>query len=104
MIVAVVNFPLPAAMSLSEYKSKMLQTVPRYQDMPGLLRKNYIYDGNRHLGGAVYVFETKAHADACFSEEFVKRVTAGYGAPEIRYFDTPVLIDNEKKTVSELHS
>jgi len=102
MIIALVNFPLPSSMSLAEYKAKMMQTVPRYREMPALLRKNYIYDGERHLGGAVYVFETKAHAEACFSDEFIKRVTAGYGNPEIRYFETPILIDNQAKTVTEL--
>jgi len=102
MIIVIVNFPLPPRMSFANYKAKMMETVPRYKGMAGLLRKNYIYDGARHLGGAVYTFESRLHAEACFSEEFVQRVTTAYGAPDIRYFETPILIDNEKNTVIEL--
>ena len=89
-------------MSAAEYKSRMLQTVPRYRETPGLLRKNYLYDGERRLGGGVYVFDSQEHAQACFSEEFIKRVSAAYGKPEIHFFETPILIDNQAKTVSEL--
>ncbi len=102
MIVAVVNFPLPQGMSFDVYKAKMMETVPRYQGTEGLVRKNYIYDGDRRLGGAVYIFKSRANAEACFSEEWVKRVTAGYGKPDIRYFETPILIDNESRSVRDL--
>jgi hypothetical protein len=88
-------------MSLSDFKSRMMATVPRYQAMPGLLRKNYIYDGARHIGGAAYTFDTRAHAEAAFPEEFVKIVTERYGKPEISHFETPVVIDNAAGTVTE---
>lgn len=101
MIIALVNFPLPASMSFAEYQAKMLATVPRYQGIPGLLRKSYIFDGTRNLGGAVYTFQSREDAEACFSEDFVQRITAAYGKPDIRYFESPILIDNEKKVVME---
>jgi len=101
MITVVVNFPIPEGMSLNDFKSRMMGSVPRYQAMPGLLRKNYMYDGKRHVGGGAYTFETKALAESCFSAEFVKAVTAAYGKPEISYFETPILVDNESKVVKE---
>jgi hypothetical protein len=101
MIVAIVNFPLPDTMTRAEYTAGMLQTVPRYRGTIGLIRKNYVYDGEHHVGGAAYVFDSLEHAKACFSEDFIKRVAAGYGAPNIRFFDSPISIDNESKTVSE---
>jgi hypothetical protein len=101
MITVVVNFPVPEGMSLDEFKSRMLKTVPRYQAIPGLVRKNYLYDGQRHVGGGAYTFESRAQAEACFSEEFVKAVSAAYGKPEISYFETPIVVDNEQKVVKD---
>ena len=95
MIIVVVNFPLPENMSATEYHAKMRETVPRYAAMPGLRRKNYLYDGARQVGGGVYTFDSRANAQACFSEDFVTRVTAAYGRPDIRYFETSILIDND---------
>ena len=43
MITVVVNFPIPEGMSLNDFKSRMMGSVARYQAMPGLLRKNYMY-------------------------------------------------------------
>jgi hypothetical protein len=88
-------------MTFEDYRSKMLETVPRYQEMAGLLRKNYVYDKEKHLGGAVYLFDSIAHAKACFSAEFIARVTGRHGAPEIRYLDTIIQIDNEAKAVRD---
>jgi len=101
MITVVVNLPLPEGMSLEEYKSRMMKSVPRYQSVPGLVRKNYLYDEKRHLGGGAYTFETRAQAEQCFPEEFVKAVSAAYGKPEVSYFETPIFIDNERKVVKE---
>lgn len=101
MITVVVNFPLPEGMSLEEYKSRMMKSVPRYQAVPGLVRKNYLYDEERRVGGGAYTFETRAQAEQCFSEEFVKAVSAAYGKPEVSYFETPIFIDNEHKVVKE---
>lgn len=101
MITVVVNFPLPEGMALDEFKTRMMKSVPRYQAIAGLVRKNYLYDGKRHVGGGAYTFESRAQAEACFSEEFVKAVTAAYGKPEITYFETPILVDNETRVVKE---
>jgi len=101
MIIVVVNFPLPETMSATEYRARIKETVPRFAAMPGLRRKNYLSDGARRLGGGVYTFDSRANAQACFSEDFVKRVTAAYGPPDIRYFETPILIDADAGDVPE---
>lgn len=100
MVTVIVNFPLPNGMSLEEFNSRMTQSVPRYQAMPGLIRKSYIVDAKSRVGGGAYTFESREQAEACFSEAFVKAVTAAYGKPEIRYFDTLIQIDNERKVVT----
>ena len=102
MIVAVVNFPLPEGISLAEYTESMKTNISRYQGLDGLLRKNYLFDPDRHLGGAVYVWQSRRQAEACYSPEFVERITAAYGPPQIQYFETPILVDNEANRVVDL--
>ena len=97
MVTVIVNFPIPDGMSLQEFKSQMERSVPRYQAMPGLIRKSYLCDGERRIGGGAYTFESREKAEACFSEGFIKGVTAAYGKPDIRYFDTMIQVDNESK-------
>ena len=99
MITVVVNFPLSDEMTLEQFKERMLGTVPTYQAVPGLLRKNYLYDEKRSVGGGVYTFSSREEAEACFSLEFIERVTKRFGAPEVNYYETPILVDNEHDVV-----
>jgi hypothetical protein len=100
MVTVIVNFPLPDGMSLEQFNEQMVKSVPRYQAMPGLIRKSYIVDPKSRVGGGAYTFESRAHAEACFSEGFIKGVTEWYGKPDIRYFDTLIQVDNQHKLVT----
>ena len=100
MVTVIVNFPLPDGMSLEELTSRMKQSSPRFQSMPGLIRKSYIVDAKTRTGGGAYTFASRQEAEACFSEALVKAVTAAYGKPDIRYFDTLFQVDNEHKVVT----
>lgn len=100
MVTVIVNFPLPDGMSLEEFNSRMKRSVPQFQSMPGLVRKSYIVDAKTRVGGGAYTFASRQEAEAYFSDAFVKAVTAAYGKPDIRYFDTLIQIDNEHKVVT----
>ncbi len=99
MITVVVNFPIPNSFTPDSYKKKMEDTVPRYQNIPGLLRKYYIINKNMLIGGGVYNFENLEDANACFNEEWKQRVTEIFGKPDIMYFDTLIEVDNLSKSV-----
>ena len=43
MIVTIVTFELAAPVSLAEITKTFQATAPKYREIPGLLRKNYIY-------------------------------------------------------------
>lgn len=51
MVNVVVNFPLPEGTSLDDFKGAAGPMIPRYQGVPGLLRKNFLYDGQGSVGG-----------------------------------------------------
>ena len=101
MIVTIVTFQLPKPATLAEITKTFQATAPKYQGIPGLLRKNYWMseDGNR--AGGIYVWESRAAADRVYTPEWSKFVESKYGTPpQIEYLHSPVMVDNRDGTIS----
>ncbi len=95
MITAIVQFQLPAPVSLDEATRMFELTAPKYQNLPGLMRKYYLRSEDGRTAGGVYLWELKAAAEKVYSGEWRERVAKLYGnAPQVVYFDTPVVVDN----------
>lgn len=102
MITAIVQFGLPKPVSLAEAAQMFEQTAPRYQGLPGLVRKYYLRAEDGRTAGGVYLWETRAHAEQIYNAEWRERVTKLYGnAPQVTYFDTPVIVDNQTGTIDK---
>ena len=57
------------------------------------MRKYYLYEAGR--GGGVYLWESRAAAEAVYSPEWRRMIAERYGAePEIQFLDCPVVVDN----------
>ena len=69
------------------------------QEREGLLRKNYIADIEKGFAGGVYTFSTIENAKEWFSEDRIKWITERYSKPEIEYYESPVIVDNEKNKI-----
>ncbi len=96
MITAIVQFKLPKPMSLDEASRAFESSAPKYKNLPGLVRKYYIRSEEGARAGGVYLWESRAAAEAVYSGEWKARVQALYGSePEIAWFDTPVIVDNQ---------
>ncbi|MFN0262963.1 monooxygenase [Tepidamorphus sp. 3E244] len=96
MITAIVRFPLPPGTSLEEAKTLFEQSAPNYEGADGLVRKYYLF-GEGPEGGGVYLWESREAADKVYSQEWRQMIAERYGkAPEISYFETPVIVDNKK--------
>lgn len=65
-----------------------------YQGTRGLIRKNYMCDLDKLIGGGIYCFENRDDADSWFDDERISRLTNGYSKPDIEYFVNPVIVDN----------
>jgi heme-degrading monooxygenase HmoA len=95
MITAVVQILLPKPISLEEATRAFESTAPKYQGLQGLVRKYYLRSEDGRRTGGVYLWETRAAAEALYNSEWRARVTQLYGSePEISWFDTPVIVDN----------
>lgn len=94
MILTLVRFALPEPIALAEAERRFRSSAPKYLDVPGLLRKHYVRSEDGRFAGGVYLWESRAAAEAVYSGEWRARVAALYGAePQIDWFDSPVTVD-----------
>jgi hypothetical protein len=62
--------------------------------VPGLVRKYHVF-GDDGTGGGVYLWESREAGDALYIAAWRDMIVKRYGAARsIRYFDTPVIVDN----------
>jgi putative monooxygenase ydhR len=95
MITALVQFSLPQPISLEEATRRFESSAPKYQNLKGLVRKYYIRAQDGRTAGGVYLWESRAAAEAVYDGEWKARVEKLYGGkPTITWFDTPVIVDN----------
>jgi hypothetical protein len=100
MILALVRFALPQPIDLAEAERRFLSSAPKYLALPGLLRKHYVLADDGSRAGGVYLWESRAAAEAVYTGEWRARVAELYGAePEILWFDSPVTVDNGEGTI-----
>jgi Putative mono-oxygenase ydhR len=96
MITAIVQFSLPKPINLEEAARAFESTAPKYPGLQGLVRKYYLLSEAGRRAGGVYLWETRAAAEAVYNGEWKARVKQLYGSePEISWFDTPVIVDNQ---------
>jgi hypothetical protein len=101
MITVIVNFPAPVGATLESITEAFSTTTPRYEGLPGLIRKYYLFDPETGVGGGAYLWEDRAQAEAFYDEAWRTRLTEKYGVPpKISFFESPVIIDNALKTVT----
>ena len=99
MITVIVSFKISTDLNAEAVKDKFLETAPMYKDVDGLIRKNYLLDIEKHTAGGAYTFETREQADKWFDQERIDWITERYSKPELTYYDTPVLVDNDQDEI-----
>jgi hypothetical protein len=100
MITAIVEFPLGEGIPQAKAAELFEGSAPRYREAAGLVRKYYLFDPETGTGGGVYLWESRAAADAMYTEEWKAMIAERYGTrPQIRFFETPVIVDNAKGAV-----
>ena len=101
MIVIIVTFQLPKPATLAEISKTFQSTAPKYQGIPGLLRKNYWMSEDGRRAGGIYVWASRADADRVYTPEWKKIVEEKYGSPpRIEYLHSPVMVDNREGRIS----
>jgi len=103
MITAIVRFKLPATIDAAKAAELFQGSAPKYQGLKGLIRKYYLFDADSSTGGGCYLWESREAAERVYDAEWRKMIADRYGsAPEISFFETPVIVDNAAgKTVMD---
>lgn len=74
--------------------SKFRETVPDYDNLPGLDYKYYTLSADDKFGG-LYLWKDYATAKAWFNDAWMDKIIKSRGSPaEVRMFEAPVLVDN----------
>ena len=95
MITAIVQFKLPQAMTPEQARDIFLSTAPRYQGMPGLIRKYYLLAADGGTAGGVYLWRSREDAERVYTEDWRRFISDKYGVePSLTYFACPVVVDN----------
>ena len=95
MITVITTFQLPKPITRDEARRIFLSTAPKYQGVPGLVRKVYVFSQEGGTAGGVYLWNSRAEADAMYTQSWRAFVREKYGTdPSVTYFDSPVVVDN----------
>jgi hypothetical protein len=100
MITAIVRFPLPKNTTQEDAKGMFEKSAPNYRDLPGLIRKYFLY-GDGPTGGGVYLWENRETAERFYSDAWRATIAQRYGAqPDILFFESPIIVENARRTAA----
>jgi hypothetical protein len=95
MITAIVTYKRPGGPATEEQKAESRKSAEKFRDVPGLIRKNFLYSEDG-IGGGVYTWESREAAEAFYSGPMMQGLRDRVGEVDIQYFDTFVIVDNER--------
>ncbi|NRT58222.1 YdhR family protein [Sphaerotilus uruguayifluvii] len=100
MIATLVQFRLGRAITIDEAREAFSATAPKYQAVPGLLRKHYLLSKDGETAGGLYLWQSQADADRFYSDEWRGFIRERYQSePMVVCFENPVVVDNEAGTI-----
>jgi len=95
MITVIATYQLPTPITRDEARTIFLSTAPKYQGVPGLVRKYYVLSQDGSSVGGIYLWNSRAEADALYTESWRDFVRNKYRTdPLLSYFESPVVVDN----------
>ena len=95
MVTAIVHYELAPSLNPEKVRTYYKQAVPKYKNMPGLIRKYFLLSEDGHMGGSVYLWETREQAVAFHDEEWLEFMRGKYGRrPQVTFFACQIVIDN----------
>lgn len=96
MITAIVKIKMPQDLTLKQYAEQVQKIAGNFQGVPSLIRKNFLFNDVEGYAGGIYTWEDKETAEIFYAGQWLDNVRNLFGVePEITYYDTPVIVDNE---------
>jgi len=105
VITEIITFKLRAGMTRDDVVAAYRKTAPIWRANPECIRKCYLYDGERGLGGGAYLWKSLEAAKEAHGDAWRRMINDLYGSEDqisITYFETPIVADNlVQQTVEE---
>lgn len=100
MITTLTSFTLSEPISRTEAIAIFRSTAPTYRGVPGLIRKTYLLYPDGATVGGIYLWKTRAAAEAMYTDDWRAFVRGKYGCePLVTYLDSPVVVDNVEQQI-----
>ena len=102
MIVELVTFRAPPGADWDGILKDARATIPRWRANRDLVRKHYLLSEDAQECAGLYIWPSRAAAEAAHNAEWRAAVEKRTGAPpQFRYFELQMLLDNEAGAVTE---
>jgi hypothetical protein len=100
MHTAIVTIPIPATLTQEQYAAYTGEIAARFQGVPGLVRKNFLFSRESGLAGGVYTWRDRAEGERFYAGQWRDNIVAKFGVePRIEWFYSPTIVDNESGAV-----
>ena len=101
MHTAIVTIPLPPDLTREQYAAYTGEIAARFQGVPGLVRKNFLFNRETGLGGGVYTWVDREAGEEFYAGVWRDNIVKKFGVePRIEWYDSPTIVDNESGKVT----
>ncbi len=95
-VAVVVAIPIPAGMSRAAVEASFQKSAPAFQSLPDLKEKYFTVNEETHRAGGIYLWSSRAAAQAFFSDSWKAGINSTYGSPaELTWYDAPLIIQGK---------
>jgi hypothetical protein len=105
VITELITFKLRSGMTREDVVAAYRKTAPIWRANADCIRKSYLYDGERGLGGGAYLWKSLDAAKLAHGDAWRRMINDLYGSEDqisITYFETPIVADNlVQQTIEE---
>jgi hypothetical protein len=95
LITVVTRFQLPAGLSPDVIHAGFCEIAPKFRNVPGLVRKQFLRSKDCRTAGGVYLWNDETAARAFMNERVAPMIRQKFNVdPTIEFYDSPVIVEN----------
>ncbi len=95
LITVVTRFQLPAGVTPDQIRTAFEESAPRFRNVPGLVRKQFLRSKDCRTAGGVYLWNDEAAARSFMSERVAPMIREKFKVePTVEFYDSPVIVEN----------
>jgi heme-degrading monooxygenase HmoA len=95
LITVITRFQLPAGLTADQIRTAFGKAAPKFRNVPGLVRKQFLHSKDCRTAGGVYLWNDKRAARAFMNERVAPMIRAKFHVDAtIEFYDSPVIVEN----------